>query len=91
MKRTLLALVALTFLGAVQAEAQQRQIRGRVVTANQQPLTAAVVSVAPATSGALTNESGNFVISAPSGEVTLEASSPSTNPVIMFCSRLRTW
>jgi len=57
------------------AQAQQREIRGRVVTADsQRPLSDVSISLLGTQTGTFSSPQGAFVLQAPSGEVTLRIS-----------------
>lgn len=76
LKRTLLLLVGLALLGgAHHADAQQRQVTGRVVGGEgNDPLLGATVVIAGTTLGAQTDPQGNFTLTVPAGEVRLRVS-----------------
>ena len=55
------------------AQAQTREITGRVTTATGQPLSGVVVGIAGQAAGVRTNDSGEFRLRVPDGDVTLIA------------------
>lgn len=71
MRRHLFSLCLLLLAGvALPADAQQREIRGRVVSSPEQfELPGAVVSVVGTQIGAVSGQNGAFLLSAPAGEV----------------------
>ncbi|GMR13901.1 MAG: SusC/RagA family TonB-linked outer membrane protein [Gemmatimonadota bacterium] len=71
MRRRLFSLCLLLLAGmALPADAQQREIRGRVVSSPEQfELPGALVSVVGTQIGAVSGQNGVFLLSAPSGEV----------------------
>ncbi len=75
-KRSLIAALALVFLiGASDALAQMREVRGTVTSVTGEPIAGATVTVKTTTITALTAEDGSFAIIVPAGEVTLVVSS----------------
>jgi TonB-linked SusC/RagA family outer membrane protein len=76
MHRTLLFALPLLVVGAAQAQSQSRQITGRVVdSATAQPLQIGQVILRGTTTGANVKEDGTFVLTVPSGDVTLNVRS----------------
>jgi TonB-linked SusC/RagA family outer membrane protein len=76
LRRTLWLLMSLSLLaGAQRADAQQRQVTGRVVSATAgAPLENAQVVIAGTTRGTTTDPQGNFTLSVPSGTARLRVS-----------------
>ena len=71
MKRHLFPLCLLLLAGmALPADAQQREIRGRVISSTEQfELPGALISVVGTQIGAVSGQNGLFLLSAPAGEV----------------------
>ncbi|MGM9741580.1 MAG: SusC/RagA family TonB-linked outer membrane protein [Candidatus Cryptobacteroides sp.] len=67
-----LVLFALCAAGAF---AQSREVSGKVLDANQQPLVGAAVMLPGTTTGAVTVDDGSFSLTVPAGDVTVEVSS----------------
>jgi len=73
-KRCCVLVLALCVLGGLAAEAQQRPISGRVVSAlSGQPIAGARVSVLGTTLTAVTGADGSFALAGPAGDATLVA------------------
>lgn len=70
----LLALLLVPMGPRVELEAQQSQVQGRVVTADDRPVVGASVTVVGTSIGALTNEQGRFTLTVPSANATLRIS-----------------
>lgn len=75
MKRIWLSVISLVLLVFVSAsaQAQTREVSGRVTTATGQPLFGVLVSLAGLSTGVRTNESGEFRLRVPDGDVTVVA------------------
>ena len=75
MKRIWLSVISLILLVVVAAtaQAQAREVTGRVTATNGQPLSGVLVSLAGQSIGARTNESGEFRLRVPDGDVTIVA------------------
>jgi hypothetical protein len=69
--RKILSLLTVMLLTALVATAQTREITGRVVDEQGQPVDAATVLVKGSTSGVAANANGNFRINAKTGDVLL--------------------
>jgi hypothetical protein len=67
--RKIVSLLALLMLFSVLAIAQSRQITGRVLDENGQPISGASVSIRGTSTGASADEEGNFRINAKTGDV----------------------
>src|SRR5688500_688267 len=75
MKRIWLSVISLVLLVfvAASAQAQAREVSGRVTATNGQPLSGVLVSLAGQSTGVRTNESGEFRLRVPDGDVTVVA------------------
>ena len=74
LKTFAVSLVLLLGIG-LNASAQNREVSGKVLDANQQPLVGAAVMLPGTTTGAVTVDDGSFSIMLPAGDVTVEVSS----------------
>lgn len=60
---------------AINAFSQNREVSGKVLDANQQPLVGAAVLLPGTTTGTVTLEDGSFSLTLPAGDVNVEVSS----------------
>ena len=74
LKTFAVSLVLLLGIG-LNASAQNREVSGKVLDANHQPLVGAAVMLPGTTTGAVTVDDGSFSIMLPAGDVTVEVSS----------------
>ena len=65
--------LALLVLVSASAQAQMHEVTGRVTATNGQPLVGVLVAVAGQSTGARTNDRGEFRMQVPTGDVTVVA------------------